>query len=194
MHGGLHGDGTRALRRPTLTLVSLSMGRFMMRRMALLGMLGFVAACGGDSMDEQAAVDAQQQAVDAMAEGEMGGGDMAEGADLPTVTITAPLDGDTLDAGAVTVTLEAAGIEIVPVAEGIMGTAHHHIYLDEDLRPLDEPVPAIPNSIIHLGNGAATFTFEDVAPGEHRLITVMADLTHVPIMPQRTDTVFFYVR
>lgn len=159
-----------------------------MRHSILGATLVFVAACGGGSIDEQAAVDAQQEAVDAMA-GEAETSPMG-----PTVTITSPLDGDTLDAGAVTVSLEAMGIEVAPVAEGLMGTAHHHIYLDEDLRPLDQPVPAVPNAIIHLGDGSSSYTFEDVAPGEHRLIAVLADLTHVPFADQQMDTVVFVVR
>lgn len=155
-----------------------------MRRLLLSAAVFTLAACAGEAPDAASGDEIG-------AEGQLAADAAAE---VPSVRITSPLDGDTLDAGAVTVTLEAAGIEIVPVAEGRMETAHHHIYLDEDLRPADEPVPAIPGAIVHLGDGSSSYTFEEVAPGEHRLITVMANLVHVPIAPQVTDTVVFYVR
>lgn len=154
-----------------------------MRRLLLSAALFSLAACGGGAPDAASGDEAAEAAAAADA-----------AADVPSVRITSPLDGDTLDAGAVTVMLEAAGVEIAPVAEGRMDTGHHHIYLDEDLRPADEPVPAIPGAIVHLGDGSSSYTFENVAPGEHRLITVMANLVHVPLAPQVTDTVVFYVR
>jgi len=93
----------------------------------------------------------------------------------------------------VTVTLTAEGVQIVPAGEMASGTGHHHLYLDADLTAPGTPVPSVPGSIIHIGDGSAEYTFEGVAPGEHRLIAVVADGIHIPLVPPVVDTVMFTV-
>jgi hypothetical protein len=44
-----------------------------------------------------------------------------------------------------------------------------------------------------MGDGSSEYTFEDVAPGEHRLIAVVADGIHIPLNPSVVDTVMFTV-
>ena len=57
----------------------------------------------------------------------------------------------------------------------------------------DAPVPSIPGSVVHMGDGSAEYTFEGVSAGEHRLIAVVADGIHVPLNPMVVDTVMFTV-
>ncbi|MGH7547133.1 MAG: DUF4399 domain-containing protein [Gemmatimonadales bacterium] len=112
----------------------------------------------------------------------------------PQVRIVQPGDGDTLTTAEVHVVLEAQGVVIVPATELRPGTGHHHLFLDTDVTPLDDKIPQGVTGIIHLGRGQGDFTFSDVAPGEHRLIAVVADGDHVPLKPQVVDTVRFVVR
>jgi hypothetical protein len=44
-----------------------------------------------------------------------------------------------------------------------------------------------------MGDGSAEYTFENVGPGAHRLIAVVADGVHVPLNPMVVDTVMFTV-
>lgn len=111
-----------------------------------------------------------------------------------TVRILAPAEGATLDGSDVTVELEVTGVRIVAAGDTTSGTGHHHLYLDAELTPGDQPVPSVPGSIIHMGDGSATYTFEGVAPGDHRIIAVVADGVHVPLQPWVVDTVTFTVR
>ena len=114
-------------------------------------------------------------------------------APIGTVTITQPASGSEVMGSNVTVSLEVAGFPIVPAGDMTSGTGHHHLYLDADLTGEGEPVPTVPGSIIHMGDGSSEYTFEGVAPGEHRLIAVVADGIHIPLQPWVVDTVTFTV-
>jgi hypothetical protein len=146
---------------------------------ALLALLA-VAACSPDAPEPDAGAD---EAAPAAAPEPAG-----------TVTITFPTQGAELPAGPLEVSLEVSGVRIVQAGDTTSGTGHHHLYLDEDLAPMDQPVPSVPGRIVHMGDGSTTYTFENVEPGEHRLIAVVADGVHVPLDPPVVDTVTFVVR
>jgi len=110
------------------------------------------------------------------------------------VSILEPAGGAEVAGPAVTVRLTAEGVQIVPAGEIVPGTGHHHLYLDADLTAPGAPVPTVPGQVIHLGTGVSEYIFENVAPGEHRLIAVVADGVHVPLQPWVVDTVRFVVR
>ena len=112
-------------------------------------------------------------------------------APVGTVSIDMPTAGAQVSS-AVTVQLSST-VQIVPAGDLTPATGHHHIYLDADLTAADVPVPSVPGSIIHMGDGSSTYTFEDLAPGEHRLIAVVADGVHVPLQPWVVDTLTFTV-
>jgi hypothetical protein len=127
------------------------------------------------------------------------GGDAPEPPPVPatparTVTIVEPANGSTVTGPNVTVRLAVTGVPIVPAGDMTPGTGHHHLYLDADLGDMSAPVPTVPGSIIHMGNAASEYTFENVAPGQHRLIAVVADGIHVSLNPPVMDTVVFTVR
>ena len=111
-----------------------------------------------------------------------------------TVTIVEPADGSTVTGPNVTVRLSTTGVPIVPAGDLTPATGHHHLYLDADVESMTVPIPTVPGSIVHMGDASSEFTFENVAPGEHRLIAVVADGVHVPLDPPVMDTVTFTVQ
>jgi hypothetical protein len=110
-----------------------------------------------------------------------------------TVSITSPAEGDTVSGSAVHVTLDATGIEIAPAADARPETAHHHLYLDVDFPQLDGAIPMGVPGVVHLGQAQKEYHWENVPPGSHRIIAVLADPGHLPLKPWVTDTVNFVV-
>lgn len=139
-----------------------------------------LAACGGDTPQ------ADMPASD--------GDDMAM-ADEPigSVSIVEPANSADIMGNTVTVQLQVDGFPIVEAGDMTPGTGHHHLFLDADVTSPTEPIPTVPGSIVHMGDGSSTYTFENVPAGEHRLIAVVADGAHVPLRPLVTDTVVFTV-
>lgn len=146
-----------------------------------LALCAFLAACGGG---------------DASSEADMpdDGADMAMSDEpIGTVTIAEPANSADVMGTTVNVRLTVDGFPIVEAGDMTPGTGHHHLFLDADITPLNEPIPTVPGSIVHMGDGSGTFTFENVTAGQHRLIAVVADGAHVPLQPLVVDTVVFTV-
>jgi hypothetical protein len=110
-----------------------------------------------------------------------------------TVSITSPAEGDTVSGSAVHITLDATGIEIAPAADARPETAHHHLYLDVDFPQLDGSIPMGVAGVVHLGQAQKEYHWENVPPGPHRIIALLADPGHMPLRPWITDTVNFVV-
>ena len=119
------------------------------------------------------------------------GGNAAEQA---TVAIVEPADGAVTSGADVRIVLAAGGVEIAPAAEERAGTAHHHLFVDHDLTPLGDTIPAGVTGILHLGQGQTEFLLRGLAPGEHRVIALLANWAHVPLSPLALDTVRFTVQ
>ncbi|WP_246472322.1 DUF4399 domain-containing protein [Azospirillum tabaci] len=60
-------------------------------------------------------------------------------------------------------------------------TGHHHLLVDTDLPPMDEPLPNNRN-YIHFGKGQ-TETYLELPPGRHTLQLLMGDAEHIPHEP-----------
>ncbi len=129
-----------------------------------------------------------------------GGGEQAEAdaapeiapESMPTVRIVQPEEGAMVGPD-VMVLLETEGIEIISITPPVPGTGHHHLYVDVDLTPLSEMVPQNDPQIIHKGDGSSEIMLEGLAPGEHRVIAVVANPAHIPIDPPVVDTLHFTV-
>jgi hypothetical protein len=132
-----------------------------------------IVACGGGEAD-----------TDANAE---------ETSSAGTVTIVTPTEGALINGSTVTVQL-SSDVPLLPAGDLTPGSGHHHLYLDAELTGPTEPVPTVPGSIIHMGDASASYVFENVPPGEHRIIAVVADGVHVPLQPWVVDTVSFTVQ
>ena len=70
---------------------------------------------------------------------------------------------------------------VAPAGSDRANSGHHHVLIDTDLPPLDQPIP---NDFNHLHFGAgqteATITLK---PGEHTLQLLFADKDHIPHNP-----------
>jgi len=108
------------------------------------------------------------------------------------VEITEPTNGAVVGPD-VRVVLAASGVTIGPAGVD-SSAAHHHLFLDTDPTPPGQPIPAGEVGIVHLGKGQTEYVFEGLAPGEHRVIAVLANWVHVPLAPPVRDTVLFTVR
>ncbi len=70
---------------------------------------------------------------------------------------------------------------VAPAEVDVPNTGHHHLLVDTELPPLDEPIPADDNHL-HFGRGQ-TQTRLTLPPGEHTLQLLMGDHAHVPHDP-----------
>jgi hypothetical protein len=122
-----------------------------------------------------------------------GGALPVSGEPIGTVTIVEPVYSADIMGTSVTVQLAVEGFPIVEAGDMTPGTGHHHLFLDADVTDLSEPIPTVPGSIVHMGDGSSEYTFEGVGIGQHRLIAIVADGAHVPLRPLVTDTVVFVV-
>ena len=149
-----------------------------MTRFAVVAMMAVaLVGCGGDSGDQS-----QEAAPE------------ADAAPAPgTVTIVEPADGAELDAGPVLFVMETEGVEIVSAGNMDPGTGHHHLIVDADV-DWTLPIPNDPGVHYHMGLAQTEFTVEDLTPGEHRIIAVVADGVHIPLDPPVADTITVVVR
>ena len=150
----------------------------------------FVGACGGDEAAETAA--SAPPAVAPAPEAPVNVDPVAPpGA---SVQILFPADGETVDGPNLTVRLQANNVPIVPATDTTSGTGHHHLFLNAEMSGQGQVIPTITNEVVHMGTGVSEFTFEGLPSGEHRLIAVVADYRHVPLIPGVVDTVRFTIR
>ena len=108
------------------------------------------------------------------------------------VCIDFPREGVTVAGSAVRVVLKVTGIDIAAVAQGKEGAAHYHLFLDVPPPAEGEPIPEGPG-VTHLGGGQKEFVLENLSPGVHRLIAVLGDNAHVPLVRHQSDTTYFSV-
>jgi hypothetical protein len=96
------------------------------------------------------------------------------------VTITSPANGATVKSP-VTVKFAIAGMTLAPSGTNEPNTGHHHLLIDTDLPPLDQPMPRDAGHL-HFGQGQTEAQVE-LAPGRHTLQLLLGDGNHVPHDP-----------
>ena len=96
------------------------------------------------------------------------------------VYFIAPRDGATVH-GPVTVQFGLKGMGVAPAGIKFDNTGHHHLLIDVDTPPLDQPLPSDLNHI-HFGNGQTEKKIT-LSPGKHTLQLVLADERHIPHDP-----------
>lgn len=73
------------------------------------------------------------------------------------------------------------GMGVAPAGVAQPNTGHHHLLIDTELPPLDEPVPSDEHHR-HFGGGQ-TETIIELSPGKHTLQLLFADQNHRPHDP-----------
>lgn len=78
---------------------------------------------------------------------------------------------------------------VAPAGVAKANTGHHHLLVDVETPPLDQPIPNDP-AHLHFGNGQTEKKIS-LAPGRHTLQLILADAQHVPfdppVMTERID-------
>ncbi len=96
------------------------------------------------------------------------------------VYIVWPPDGAVIK-GAFWVRMGLSGAGIAPAGVDKPNTGHHHLLIDTDLPPLDQPIPNDRNHM-HFGLGQTEARIE-LPPGKHTLQLLLGDANHVPHNP-----------
>jgi hypothetical protein len=89
-------------------------------------------------------------------------------------------NGDTI-APKTTIHFGLRGMGVAPAGSDKENSGHHHLLIDTELPPLDQPIP---NDFNHLHFGAGQTEAEvELAPGPHTLQLLFGDKNHIPHSP-----------
>ena len=92
-----------------------------------------------------------------------------------------PKNGQTIAGGKFWLRMGLKGAGVAPAGIQKEGTGHHHVLIDTELPPMDEPIP---NNQTHLHFGAGqTEARIELPPGQHTLQLLLGDAEHVPHDP-----------
>ena len=98
------------------------------------------------------------------------------------VFIISPKNGETVSSP-VTVKFGIKGMTLAPAGTKQENTGHHHLLIDTDApADLGQPIPTVPDKIIHFGK-AQTETTVTLPPGKHTLQLLLGDANHIPHNP-----------
>lgn len=73
------------------------------------------------------------------------------------------------------------GMGVAPAGSEKANSGHHHLLIDTDLPPLNEPIPSDPNHM-HFGAGQTEVDLT-LTPGPHTLQLLLGDKNHIPHSP-----------
>lgn len=96
------------------------------------------------------------------------------------VYILWPPDGQVIKGG-FWVRMGLSGAGIAPAGVQKPNTGHHHLIVDADLPPMDQPIPNDHNHL-HFGLGQTEARL-DLPPGRHTLQLLLGDENHIPHQP-----------
>lgn len=149
--------------------------------------LALLTACGGDESEsplEEAASGAAEVQSEPAPAPEPSGLPRSEGMGGASVFFITPEDGATVS-NPVDIEFGIEGMRVVPAGVNEPHSGHHHLLVDTELPPLDQPIPADENHI-HFGDGS-TSTQLELEPGEHTLLLLLGDHLHIPHEPPITS-------
>ena len=138
-----------------------------------------IAACSGNDAGPSAQAGGTPAAdrTEPAAAPTLGGTPSPADARLYFVT---PADGATVTSP-VRVEFGLDNMAVVPAGTEAPASGHHHVIIDAELPPFDQPIPADANHV-HYGSGASSAQLE-LAPGQHTLQLLLGDHLHVPHDP-----------
>lgn len=91
-----------------------------------------------------------------------------------------PADGDVVSSP-VRVQFGLTGMELAPAGDNRPNSGHHHLIIDSELPPFDQPIPKDEHHV-HFGDGSSE-TMLELAPGRHTLQLLVGDYMHIPQDP-----------
>ena len=106
--------------------------------------------------------------------------EITPGSSSASVYFITPLDGESVSDN-VTVKFGLENFGVAPAGIQINQTGHHHLIIDADLPPLDQPIPAN-NNYVHFGKGQTEVEI-DLSKGTHTLQLLLGDFRHIPHNP-----------
>jgi hypothetical protein len=92
-----------------------------------------------------------------------------------------PNDGEVINTRTIKIWFGLRHMGVAPAGVDKPNTGHHHLLVDADLPPFDEPIPNDRNHL-HFGGGQTEAVIE-LPPGTHTLQLLMGDKDHVPHNP-----------
>lgn len=92
-----------------------------------------------------------------------------------------PNDGEVIDSCSFRVWFGLRHMGVAPAEIDKPNTGHHHLLIDVELPPMDQPIPNDRNHL-HFGGGQ-TETVVELSPGTHTLQLLMGDKDHIPHDP-----------
>jgi Domain of unknown function (DUF4399) len=93
-----------------------------------------------------------------------------------------PADGQVISGGKLWVRMGLKNMGVAPAGVSTPDTGHHHLLVDVDPPPSDQPIPNDRNHL-HFGGGQTEARLTDLPPGEHTLQMIMGDAEHYPHNP-----------
>jgi hypothetical protein len=114
-------------------------------------------------------------------------GELVAAQDVPAppgaeVYIIWPPNGQVIRGGKLWVRMGLRNMGVAPAGVNVAKTGHHHLLLDVDLPPLDQPIPNDRNHL-HFGGGQTEARLTDLPPGEHTIQLLLGDAKHYPHNP-----------
>lgn len=97
------------------------------------------------------------------------------------VYIIWPYDNAVIPGGKFWVRMGLHGAGIAPAGVDVSNTGHHHLLVDTELPPMDQPIPNDKNHL-HFGGGQTEAHLE-LPPGRHTLQLLLGDAQHIPTNP-----------
>ena len=95
--------------------------------------------------------------------------------------IASPYDGEIIPGGQVWVRFGLRNMGVAPAGVTKQYTGHHHLLVDTEAPPLNEPIPSDDNHI-HFGRGQTEYLLQ-LSPGSHTLQLLLGDHDHKPHDP-----------
>jgi hypothetical protein len=106
--------------------------------------------------------------------------ELTPGALNASVYFISPNDKESI-AGKVIIRFGLENFGIAPAGIQVTHTGHHHLIIDADLPPLNQPIPADEN-YVHFGKGQSEVEVE-LSKGTHTLQLLLGDFRHIPHNP-----------
>ena len=108
----------------------------------------------------------------------------SSGSKAPSIGITSPMNGSTISAGNVIVSVKVSNFNIVNKLgqTNVSGEGHIHYFFDVDA-PTTQGQPAVTAAGTYAATAATSYTWSNVTPGTHSFSVELVNNDHTPLNP-----------